>query len=277
LKTVLVWLDRFNVRWISPALTAAVSICAFVASYDFSEFSKSYDGLSTVWNFLSGNAPDFALLIVGPLSIASALRVRSLQPSIKSLEDDRDFHKSRADKIGETILIFFDGVLLNFSRKLKFNDDSTIRISIYLHHEKEQCFIPCGRYSSNPVLQKKGRTRFPDTEGSIAKAWQAGWHFDNLFPENDKERKKYNFKHYSIPESSLKSLKMQTRLIATHRVRDFDHRPIAVIVVESTRNDAFSEEHVKALMSEEAIALGKMMHDLKEHIPTPQEAESWGL
>jgi hypothetical protein len=277
LRSLWLFVDGLVLRWVSPLFTALTGIFAFFATYDFSALVLRYPDWPGLFELLSSGFFDLGFFISAPIAFAASLFVAKRQSTVKELIEDRDKYKEQTQRIGETVLVLFDGVLLNLSRKLKLDADPSVRLSIYIHNESHSCFVPCGRFSSNPVLRKKGRTRFPDNEGCIAKAWQNGWHFDAKFPTAGESRNRYNFKEYSIPILTSSRLKMIPHLIAAQRVQDFSHRPVAVIVVESTRQDAFSEESVLAVLKEESVSMGKMMDDLRQHIPTPQEAESRGL
>lgn len=137
--------------------------------------------------------------------------------------------------------------------------------------------MPCGRFSNSPVLRKKGRTHFPDDQGGIAKAWHAGWHFDNSFPDNEIERRDYVRREYKIEGQIYNGLKMRIGSLAVKRIDDPQKKPIAVIVVESVNRNAFDESRVRAILDDESQRLGQMMKDLHPYIPMPQVAERIGL
>jgi hypothetical protein len=262
---------------VGPVSTAIAGSTGFAANYDFANLATTYPNWPGLFELLSGSFPEIGFIASAPVAFLSAGYLSRRQPTISGLLQERDDLKVKSEKIGETVLILFDGILLNLARKLNYENDSTVRLSIYLHVDSQRCFIPCGRYSINPVLQKKGRTKFPDSQGCIAKAWQNGWHFDNAFPENPSERQKYNTRSYGIPDSECRGLKMAARVMCAMRIVDFDHRSLGVIVLESTQGSRFVEEEVKALMADEAVSVGKMLSDLRSHIPSPQDASSRGL
>jgi hypothetical protein len=220
---------------------------------------------------------DTGFFLTAPIAFISTVYVSWRQPTIDELTTDRDAYKEKSEQFGETVLFLFDGILLNLSRRMDVVEASHARLSIYLHIADQNCFIPCGRYSINPVLQKKGRTHIPDNQGCISKAWQNGWHFDNKFPNSQNDCHKYNARIYSIPEATCRSLKMTTRAIAAHRIVDSDNRSLGVIVLESTNNDGLDEANVQQVLQSEVVSLGKMVSDLRSHIPTPQDAGNRGL
>ena len=126
-------------------------------------------------------------------------------------------------------------------------------------------------------MEKKGRTFFADHEGCIAKAWEQDWHFDNSFPENESDNAAYHKKEYRISRKTFNQLTMTSKLIAVKKVVDKNDRPIALIVVESTKSNAFVEADLKSALTIAATGCATLLMAWKDHLPTPSVAQDEGL
>jgi hypothetical protein len=173
--------------------------------------------------------------------------------------------------------VLLDGLLRNLSKKLGFPTDGTTRISLYVHDESNRFFVPGGRYSSNPYFDRKGRTQFSDEEGCISKGWRHDWHFDAAVPDDTDEAAKYHLENYGVADSTYRSLKMKPKLFAAKKIVDSDDRPVAVLVVESEKRDAFEESDLVRNMGEAAQDLASTICAVKDHIPLPNLAAEAGL
>ena len=133
------------------------------------------------------------------------------------------------------------------------------------------------RKSYNTKLEKKGRTFFADHEGCIAKAWEQDWHFDHGFPENESDNVAYHKSEYGILKKTFNQLTMRSKLIAVKKVVDKNDRPIALIVVESTKSNAFVEANLKSALTIAATDCANLLMVWKDHLPTPSAAQDEGL
>lgn len=70
------------------------------------------------------------------------------------------------------------------------HENNTERITLYVH-DPEGYFIPVGRFSSNTAYGKRGRLKYPDTEGCIGIAWEHEEHFANDYPDPEKDLNSY--------------------------------------------------------------------------------------
>jgi hypothetical protein len=189
------------------------------------------------------------------------------------LEDER----RTTLQLSENIQIFFEALMMDAAKRLEFSKAGGDRISLYIHIEAHSYFVPCGRFSWDPVLKKKGRTTFPDNQGCISKAWRHDWHYDDKIPEDLELACTHHESGYDVPIEVTKNLKMRATLVAAKKILDRADGPIGVLVIESSRNERFEEGALKAKMVDIALYLGPIVDVLQEHIPTPQEAKSAGL
>ena len=172
----------------------------------------------------------------------------------------------------------FEGVLLTLATKLELEESGTERVSIYVYRSDAENFVPCGRFSHNPILKSKGRAVLPANQGGIAKAWEQGWHFNNAFPEDveSKAYREYIRDEYGIPRSTVRGFKMKPRCLAAKKIQAND-RPVAVIVAESTEAGVLVEQDLQNLLAGIADEYGRMVAAVDKHIPDPNLAAEVGL
>lgn len=141
-------------------------------------------------------------------------------------------------------------------------------------HNGDNSFIPFGRYSLNPKYAKKGRPKYPDNQGCIAKGWENNWYFDNTFSNPDSNENEYLYKNkttYSMDKAIVKRLKMKSTLFAVLRL-DVKSNPIAVVVVESTNSNKYNENQIKKILEDQKDYLAEMISNLEAYIPKPSNA-----
>ena len=238
---VLIWrfLEKVNDRipWIG--IVASVGIAIIAPAPDFLDITGIYKVCLYV----------ILILLILSLGVVSYFQYRK-SLKVKELEEQISQQADQIDEITKNIMILFRGVLANLAERLKIQNDPESRVSIYVHNGDAH-FIPCGRYSSNPNLKKKGRNIFPDNQGCIGKAWADGWCFD-LFPIEKSKHKQICKEKYDIPDQVHASLNMISRLYAVKRINKTSYEPLAVIVFESKKVDKFMEGDIKDHL--EAIA-----------------------
>ena len=271
-------LDTYLLRWIAPVLAPFTAAMAFFLDFDLDEIRKNYPNctgavdLFDVVNFYK------ALLWMAVVTAAGAVYNVMRQKSISKLTKENGALALELGGIAENILSLFEAVLLALASKLDLDEAGTERVSIYVHRPHSASFVPCGRFSHNPNLKKKGRSSLPDGEGCITRAWEEGWHFNNAFPCSTDERayREYMKDEYNIPRNTTRRMKMKPQLIAAKRVSSYDV-PVAVIVVESTQTGGLVEERLKDLLTELADEYGRMLSAVGKYIPDPHSAEEVGL
>lgn len=274
---ILLFLEYHVLRWIDILSSITVAALIFCVEHDFETAKKESPEWEALWNILDSDKLVLLLIIAAFASVLTSIITSARQPKIKTLNETVLALEEEADKIGENIHNLFEGILLNLSKKLVFTQNGTERVTLYIHKNSHGCFVPCGRYSNNPLFQKKGRTRFDDDQGCISKGWQTGWHFDNKIPTGKPLAANYNNKNYGIPVDTASSLTMQSKLLAVKRIDGLEGRPVAVLVIESTNKAAFAENDLVAKLNGVSSEYGRMVQILERHIPSPQDAADKGL
>lgn len=216
----------------------------------------------------------FLFFAIALLLITILQKVR--EPDGFALRSNNEKLRNQVKSFSENIWAVFDGQMLSYAEKLGFSADSQSRLSIYVHNSDTEQFIPCGRYSPNPMFRKKGRTFYPDNVGGISIGWQQAWHFDNQYPEDIKKHEEYCNEKAGLAPSVHAMLTMKSRLYAFYRIETED-RQLGVAVYESMDKEAFEEEELKELMQDIGKNFARLILDVEQYIPQPETAREIGL
>lgn len=277
-RTVYFGLDTYMLRWVAPVLAPLTAALAFFLDFDLDEIRESYPNWKGAIDLFEGVNFYRVLLWMAGATAVGALYNVFRQKSMSKLKRENDELSLELGRIAENILSLFEAVLLALAAKLDLDEAGTERVSIYVHRPETGSFVPCGRYSHNPNLKKKGRSFLPDGEGCIARAWEEGWHFNDEFPCSSRTSAytEYMKDQYNIPRNTTRRMKMKPQLIAAKRVSSYGV-PVAVIVVESTQAGGLLEVDLKELLVELAEEYGRMLSAVDKYIPDPHSAEEVGL
>lgn len=223
---------------------------------------------------LAASAVGYIVFFIWSLTIKE--RTSQLKVRLGELEDE-------AKLLTENIRNLLDGYLFNLaSHKLGFGSrvSKCERITLYVQ-DSGKCFVPVGRYASNPDNQSRGRTSYPINQGCIHEAWANGWYFDDSFPDPVEDSTGYIAKHamFGVPKTTADKLTMKSRQYCGCRIMDERGKhPIAVLVVESTDQGRFTETELRdALSNGEQQYLSNMVQTLLPYIALPSDAEKAGF
>ena len=259
--------------WINPVIIFITTASSSVITYSFpSEFQTKHPIQYEVLNPVLENIGWVFYPAVLILCFITWVEIKS-RKICKEYEVEIEEHKLLSETISENIKELFNGFLYRFSIS-KANFTSKERVTLYIHNG-DGLFIPFGRYSLNVKYAKSGRSKYPDDEGCISKGWEDKWHFNaNLSNPNEKGNNYLNEhkEQYSVDKSVTKNLRMKSTLYAVLRL-DVKHTPIAVVVVESTDNDKYTEEQIKGILEEQEHYLAEMIFNLNKYIPKPSNAK----
>ena len=109
------------------------------------------------------------------------------------------------------------------------------RASIYRH--KDDHFILLARMSDSPILEERGRGRYPDSEGLIGTAWAKGEGVVVDLPDDRSEWEQTCVDDYGMAPKDVAKLSMQSKSLLGKRF-DASTTPkshVGLIVIESTR------------------------------------------
>jgi hypothetical protein len=151
--------------------------------------------------------------------------------------------------------------LLQLATKLILAQGEDSRLTIYIHNGQNS-FISFGRYSPNPLLNKKGRPSLPEHEGCIGRAWQNAWCFEGDLTQ------RLARKDYKVSKASQDVMRMKSKFYAAKRI-DAQNIAIAILVFESMNPNRFQENHIKDILDKEEPYLANLLEGLRCHIPDP--------
>lgn len=265
----------FIAVWIQPLLAFVVLVSGTLMSFDYRELRIEFPRWPGLFDALESTAVFWTFIISAAFTLLFSYIIRRREKTLIQLKSEVRKQQEEKGEIGNNIIILFDGLLFNLSRKLDVPMGIDFRISLYVHDADKKRFIPCGRYSPNPTLSSPGRTSYPDHQGCIAEGWKRTWHFDNQVPPSGRPRRDYNLKHYRVPENV--EARMQSCLYAVRRLDDALGAPVAVLVVEAIDSNQFQHDVIRGKLDDVADDFARMVHNLKSFIPNPASAAESGL
>lgn len=270
--------DYYVLRWMATLLPILLSLFSFLLDVEIDELRERYPNWPGLFNKLEG----FELYrIIFWIAIATLLAggYNTLrQRRLFDLERKNQQLNAEIADITENIHSLFHTILYSLAVDLKLDQSGTDRVSIYVHQESAGLFIPCGRFSFNPIHKLKGRTQFSDKEGCIAKAWQFDWHYCDNFPDpaDAKAYTDYMAAQYGMAKNVVRNLRMKPRTIAAKRISTQDQH-YAVIVVESTIVERFAEGDIRKQLEAVSENYARMIRAVRKRIPDPIRAKELGF
>jgi hypothetical protein len=267
----------FMAVWLQPILGFVVLVSGALMSFSYVSLREQFPKWPGLFDILEGALFFWVFLGSAALTFVFSLLLTRREKTILQLKSDLQRQSEEKGEIGNNIIILFDGLLLNLSRRLDIPQGIDFRISLYVHDAENRRFIPCGRYTPNPTLSGPGRTSYPDHEGCIAEGWKRGWHFDGNVPGSGAQRRNYNRQTYSVPDSTNANIRMASQLYAVKRLDDASARPVAVLVVEAIEAMQFNHDAIRSKLDEVADDFARMVNNLKGYIPNPASAAESGL
>lgn len=262
-------------RTVSPWLSLLILISGPFVAYDFSAAAQRNPAWRGLFDFLGAGALLTLFLIAGAIQAIVSFGLSRRDPTMQEYKEKIIEYEGQLSEVGNNIRNVFDGLLFNLAKKIDISPVD--RISIYIHDNENQVFIPCGRYSQNAVLARPGRTYYPENEGCISKGWENGWHFDNSFPITNGKRRQYESANYGLDEWVVARMRMQSNLYAVLRLDNSMGEYLAVLVVESTSADRFDEADLREKLDGAKQDFARMIGVLRAHIPNPLRAQESGL
>ncbi|MCU4188967.1 hypothetical protein M9Q43_07290 [Flavobacterium sp. HXWNR29] len=139
------------------------------------------------------------------------------------------------------------------------------RVSVYKYDG--DVFKLLGRYSNNPLYNKKGRDSYPSNEGFIALGW-ANEIFEiyNIpqWTKNGKDYKNAVKELCNISDSTLKNIKMKSCSFFIYRLDNEDSRPpLGIVVVEQLQSSQIDHQNMNEIFSSNEQQLSFLIKSMK--------------
>jgi hypothetical protein len=278
MKSLSIWI-RANFHWANPLLTLLVAIFGAFLTFDLSEeFTNTHQVGSALIKFFLWILP-VILPVTGLALLYIQVDYYRSEASLKILMADNERLNENLRLFSENIRNLFEGYLYRFGAKIGFGTRAQFneRVTLYIHNDTKNTFVPCGRYSANPKYKGPGRPEYPHNSGCISISWEHGWCFDNRFPSDADGWHERNETEYGLSRAESQNLTMQSRLYAAMRVNASNDAPIAVIVVESLEHDRWSEEFLKSEMEAQRAYICELVVQLRKYIPQLSSALAKGF
>jgi len=172
------------------------------------------------------------LTVAVVLMVVSFVYEIRLSPSREELLADADrFRRQRErweQELREALEVVSRRILEDAGSK-----SSCSRFSVYYHCDR--CFVRVCRVSGNPDLGRPGRSSYPDDQGIIAKVWREEAVTVTNMPSDREGWVSACVEDYGMKRSEAQNVaeRMQSLSVVGRRI-NYDHRPIGVILLEST-------------------------------------------
>lgn len=259
-------------------LNTLAAISAGLMSQNFTELAVEHPDWAGMAAFFGQVNWLLALILLSAASAVLTIGISLLGgETIGQLKAKVGQHQNELNEVGNSIKMLLDGLLVNIAKRLRLEQQSQSRLTIYIHDPEREVFVACGRYSPNPVLAAPGRTTYPDNQGCIALGWERGWHFDNAVPPTPGARRSYNQKNYGMSAATTDTIRMNSTLYAVSRLQNAYDKPVALIVFESEQAEGHEEAFLKETLEAFSKDFSRVLETLIDYIPNPARAEEAGL
>lgn len=224
----------------------------------------------------------FLLLFAIAGVIVLTLTAERRQQRITDLLEENRQLRSMVEGLGSGLFSIADMEIREAAGHLAFGDieSQAERITIYAHDPREQCFIEIARFSENPVYKKKSTNRvtYPDAQGCISLAWQRGIYFAKDYPDpvQDLEGWVGRCGRDGVPDELARRFNMKSRLYFGFRVNALDREPLAVVIVESTDPDRYTEEDLRDFFGWWGDQLRARIEPFRKNLPKLSVARTQG-
>ena len=191
--------------------------------------------LPGAWFFWAGAAVTLSSLAVGLLQKPSR---GELQRELKIQRGERESDAERYKRLVEARNAELTDAIKTLARRMVVElgiDNTNTRVTVYLHRDDDEVFVPMARYSTNPQWAKPGRGAYPDSYGAIASTWHKRFHVNLKYPPDEAEWVKHVGAAEGVPREVAEAIRMKSVCIAGTRL-DHDHHCVGVVIIESIKS-----------------------------------------
>lgn len=139
------------------------------------------------------------------------------------------------------------------------------RVSVYKF--ENEAFKLLGRYSNNPIYNKKGRESYPSNEGFIALGWANEiYEIYNIPPwsRTGQDYKSAIKELCNISDKTLKGLNMKSCSFFIYRLDNEDSRPpLGIVVVEQLQSSQIDPQNMNEIFSRNEQQLSFLIKSMK--------------
>lgn len=210
------------------------------------------------WGLLVGIC---AQAILSIWNLVKGKRLTALSKELDEAKESVEILAQNAQSVCEGFLQDLARGPLDFGAQAQNNE----RVTLYVH-DSERHFQPIARFSFNQSFMKRGRSRYPENQGCIGRAWEHGWCFEILPTDSDEWEAACT--EQGVPRTVAKALNMKSRLYCACAIQiDSTPKPIAVIVIESTDPTRYTEEQLEAVLTNDRSSyVGRLIEMLRPYL-----------
>jgi len=210
--------------------------------------------IPSLFNGGSSNHPPWwwaCLTVAVVLMVVSFVYEIRLSPSREELLADADrFRRQRErweQELREALEVVSRRILEDAGSK-----SSCSRFSVYYHCDR--CFVRVCRVSGNPDLGRPGRSSYSDDQGIIAKVWREEAVTVTNMPSDREGWVSTCVEDYGMKRSEAQNVaeRMQSLSVVGRRI-NYDHRPIGVILLESTEPLGVNSKTLDKIGSDDSL------------------------
>lgn len=220
-----------------------------------------------------------AFLLLACIGVFINVRRRSTQKDVEELEKENRAFRSVIEDGKRNYFDIWDDKARTISQSLQL--DIRARLSIYKFINEEKCFWLLGRYSENASFRERGRATYPSDQGVVGMAWEIGEYYFGKLPSFESNSELYfteSEKKFKLPRKTLETMNMKSRAIYAKHIKDTNGVPVAVIVIESMKRDAFDPQKLKQDLEESYDqVINDMLDSFKSSEPSLRIAKELGL
>lgn len=197
--------------------------------------SDAHDLLPGHWGWTQGFFfAGISLVVAGTVwQLISANSVQNLRGKLGIVIGERDTARQSARGRAAALESVLRAILMGLANEMSLYS-TTARLSVYCHIDNE--FVLLSRVSDDPNLALPGRPSYPETEGSIGKAWSKGWAFVTGMSDIRSEWEQELITDHEVPLEVAANMRMQSRSLLGLRINATiggSSEPIGVVILES--------------------------------------------
>lgn len=204
-------------------------------------------------------------IILGLIGIGMNIEQKKSQKNLETLNLENSKLENKLNEIkNEYFKVCSDIIKFMFIDFFNTSDGNG-RVSIYKHQDEN--FILLGRYSKNPIYNKRGREVYSDKEGFISKGWENQEFTIFNSPRwigNGRDYKSFMKNNCFITDETLKKLTMKSCSFFILRIENEDARnPLGVIVFEKISNSEININSIKETINNNKLQIETLIKSMK--------------
>lgn len=198
---------------------------------------------------------------------------------VSALERIIDTQKETIAHMSSNLFSYVNNCATDWAMQLGFgsNGGNRERITIYAHDSRGY-FTAFARYSANPEYKRKSRGQYEFDSGCIGAAWRDSWYFKRDYPDpQDAAAWIARCRRDGLKHEVAAKIRMKSRLYCGFRIDSIRREPLAVVVVESTDPDRYSEDELRTFFNDSIETMRAAVEHFAPSLPRVAMAREAGF